>query len=418
MGLKIGLVTGEYPPMEGGVGAFTQEIAKALAALGHEIHIITSNKARPSKERTRPQNGSFSETYKWLDNLNEPYDLGYAKLHPRGRRWRWSEVTLIADIVQRYELDVVNVQYQAAAYNMRSAAINLLPWRLQGLVHSVITYHDLRVPYLFPKAGRFREKSVYFMGQQADGVIVTNQSDYEVLTQQIDTPIRAIPIGSNISTYVPNQVELDEVRESLRLKKDDYLLGYFGFLNESKGADTLIKSLAELDKRHHLVFIGGRTGASDHRNNKLFFDNLDHLIRAFGLEERVHWTGFVSDVRVSSHLHAADLVVMPYKDGVSLRRGTLMAALAHGRPVISTEPAQPIPELTHGENIWLVPPDDPKQLTRQVKKLLKDQSLREQLGHGACEVAQQFTWDKIAEQTAAFFEELVSKRAEKTNGRS
>ena len=29
--MKIGLVSGEYPPMQGGVGAFTQELARALA---------------------------------------------------------------------------------------------------------------------------------------------------------------------------------------------------------------------------------------------------------------------------------------------------------------------------------------------------------------------------------------------------
>jgi hypothetical protein len=31
--MKIGLITGEYPPMQGGVGAFTQELARAMAAL-------------------------------------------------------------------------------------------------------------------------------------------------------------------------------------------------------------------------------------------------------------------------------------------------------------------------------------------------------------------------------------------------
>ncbi|MEZ4516231.1 MAG: glycogen/starch synthase [Chloroflexota bacterium] len=34
------MVTGEYPPMEGGVGAFTEQLAQALAALGHEVHVI------------------------------------------------------------------------------------------------------------------------------------------------------------------------------------------------------------------------------------------------------------------------------------------------------------------------------------------------------------------------------------------
>jgi len=42
--MKIGLVTAEYAPMQGGVGDFTREVGHALAALGHEVHVITNLK--------------------------------------------------------------------------------------------------------------------------------------------------------------------------------------------------------------------------------------------------------------------------------------------------------------------------------------------------------------------------------------
>ena len=142
--MRIGFVTGEFPPMEGGVGAFTQELAKALASAGHEIHIITDRQARPATDQRR------------VRDLLGPVSLDFAQLHPIIRSWGWSSMATIVDIVLRYELDVVNIQYQAAAYNMRSPAINLLPWRLKGVAKTVVTFHDLRVPYLFPKACRLR----------------------------------------------------------------------------------------------------------------------------------------------------------------------------------------------------------------------------------------------------------------------
>lgn len=405
--MKIGLVTGEYPPMQGGVGAFTQELAKALAAQGHVVHIITARRARPPVART--PTADFSELLQKLGDQAEPLDIGYAQLHTRGRAWRWGDVNMVADIALRYGLDVVNIQYQPAAYNMRSAAVNWLPWRLRGLARTVVTFHDLRTPYLFPKAGRWREWVVRRMAHHADGLIVTNQADEAALTAAaIPTPLCQIPIGSNINAYQPHEIELQDVRESLGLKPNDVLLAYFGFVNESKGADTLITALAELDKRFHVVFVGGRTGSSDTDNNALFLAHLQRLIDAFKLEKRVHWTGFLSDVRVSAHLCAADLVVMPYKDGVSLRRGTLMAALAHGRPLLSTLPTHPVPELRHGENAWLIPPANPTELTAAIRLLAADASLRGRLGHAAQQVAQGFTWDKIATQTADFCQKLLA----------
>lgn len=392
---RIGLITGEFPPMEGGVGAFTRELAHALALQGYEIHVLTNRAARPATAVPR------------LRNLATPIDLEFAHLYPFVHKWRWPALATVADWVMRYDLELVNVQYQAAAYHMRSPAINFLPWRLHDLTKAVVTFHDLRVPYLFPKAGRLRQTAVRFMARQAHGVIVTNQADYQALTAQVATPTRQIPIGSNVATHTPNQTEIAAVRQKLGLQPGDCLLSYFGFLNESKGADTLVTALAQLDDRCHLVFIGGQTGSSD-STNQAFLARLQGQIADLGLAERVHWTGFLPDREVSAHLHAADLMVMPYRDGVSLRRGTLMAVLAHGRPLVTTLPAAPAPELRHGENVWLVPPADPASLAAALRALLADAALRHSLGTGAVQVADLFTWDKIAAQTAVFFQELLA----------
>jgi glycosyltransferase involved in cell wall biosynthesis len=400
--MRIGFVTGEYPPMEGGVGAFTQELARALAASGHTIHIITDRQARPPTAERR------------VRDLLQPVDLEFAQLHPKIKNWRWSSLADIANVVLRYELEVVNIQYQAAAYNMRSAAINFLPWRLKGVCRNVVTFHDLRVPYLFPKAGRLRKTAVTFMARQAHGTIVTNAADYQQLTARSQQPIRQIPIGSNITTYTPPPDEISALRQELGLKPGDKLLGYFGFLNESKGADTLLRALAQLDTAVHLVFIGGQTGSSDSDNNQVFLASLRQLVTDLGLAERVHWTGFVADRQVSAFLQAADVMIMPYRDGVSLRRGTLMAALAHGRALITTTPTAPTPELIHGRNVWLIPPDTPDALAEAVKTVLGDAALRQTLENGAAQVAQSFTWEKIAAETAVFFQQLLTNNQQPT----
>jgi glycosyltransferase involved in cell wall biosynthesis len=393
--MRIGLVTGEYPPMEGGVGAFTEQLARTLADQGHDIDIITSKKARPADIPRR------------ASALLEPIELDFARLHPRAGRWRWPTLSTIADIAIRHDLEIINLQYQAAAFNMHSPAIHFLPWRLKSVVPTVVTFHDLRVPYLFPKAGRLREVAIRGLARRAAGNIATNTADMRTLHSWTARPARQIPIGSNIDVYKPNHIEIAEVREKLGLGNNDTLLGYFGFLNETKGADTLIQALAELDQQYHLVFIGGQTGSSDPGNNQEFLSLLQDQIEQLNLSERVHWTGFLSSVRVSAHLAAADIMVMPYRDGVSLRRGTLMAVLAHGRPLITTFPAEATTEFTQGKNMMFVSPDNPSELTHAIAQLAGDDSLRERLGQEARELGLQFDWTTIAAKTAEFYAELI-----------
>jgi len=84
-----------------------------------------------------------------------------------------------------------------------------------------------------------------------------------------------------------------------------------------------------------------------------------------------------------------------------------MAALAHGLPIVSTRPRVDVPELRQGENILLVPPDAPVALAEAIARLAGDPKLRRRLGEGAVRLAQDFTWEKIAEKTKALYEDIL-----------
>jgi glycosyltransferase involved in cell wall biosynthesis len=85
-----------------------------------------------------------------------------------------------------------------------------------------------------------------------------------------------------------------------------------------------------------------------------------------------------------------------------------MAILANGRPLITTEPSSPIPELIHGENVWLTPIDDTVALKEAISQLAADPDLRIRLGRGAALLSKSFSWDRIAQQTSAFFEAITN----------
>jgi len=389
--MRIGLITGEYPPDRGGVGDFTHELGRAMAELGHQAHVITSK----------------LQTCK-LANLQTCKGV---TVHRVVHGWGWGCWREVLQVAREERLDVLNIQYQAAAYRMHPA-INLLPWWLsqRGEPPVVVTFHDLRVPYLFPKAGPLRWQAVLALVRWADGVIVTNREDeLQIADCRLQTPVRRIPIGSNIAPQLPAGYDRDTWRARWGLGPDDLLLGYFGFLNERKGGEDLIETLAALVAQGlsaHLLLIGGRAGSSD-PTNVAYAERVDHLIAKHSLAERVHRTGFVPLEDVSASLAAVDVCVLPYQDGVSLRHGSLHACLAHGRAVVTTRPAVPLPEARDGENMVLAEPRNPEELAEAVARVAANPALRARLEAGAAALAAEFTWEQIAAQTLQFFTVLT-----------
>ncbi|CAG0947956.1 partial Putative glycosyltransferase EpsD, partial [Anaerolineae bacterium] len=332
-------------------------------------------------------------------------------------KWNWSCLPVIAGAIRKFAPDVVHIQYQTGAFAMHPA-IDFAP-RLFPLFPSVpsptrfvTTFHDLRVPYLFPKAGRVRDWVTRELARSSDAVIATNDEDYLKLETWNLKLLALIPIGSNVPTTKPPNYQRTTWRAQLGIAPDETLLCYFGFLNQSKGGETLIRALA-LIPRAKLLMLGGQVGASD-PTNFAYLAKVKTLIAELGLTERVLWTDYVPSEIVTANFFAADICAMPYLEGASYRHGTLMAALAHGCAIITTQvPSQKskvkseLPILQDGENCLLVPPDDPRALAGAIQRAMASPALRAKISAGARELAQHFTWDKIAQQHLDLYETLL-----------
>jgi len=383
-------VTGEYPPMPGGVGAYTQELSRALAALDVRVSILTSQ-AAADPDAARP--GAL------------------VRVLPVVRRWDWAFWRTASNLAAEVRADWVHVQYQTAAFGMHPA-VNFAPGRWRAGEQRVAwTYHDLRVPYLFPKAGkRLRTWVTERPAHTADLVIVTNEDDRQQLVdEQVDAV--NIPIGSNIQGRVLSPTEWSSRRRSYGYRDDDLVLAYFGFLNRSKGGLTLVRTLHRLAQSHsnvYLLMIGEQVGASD-VTNFAYLQEVQALIRKLGLERRVQWTGNQPDNEVAADLNACDVLLMPYADGASLRRGTLMAGLANGCAIVTTTPATPLPELVDGRDVLYVPPENDHALAAAVERVAGDPGLAAQLRQNARVSSAQFGWDAIARAHVALYTKMQER---------
>lgn len=387
---RVLLVTGEYPPATGGVGDYTALLATALRAAGVATSVVTS------------QPGAVPAA---LDGTADAVPV-----HRLTTGWGFDAWRVLDQLLARERPDLLHLQYQAGAFGGRGA-IPLLPWRLGRRASAppvVVTFHDLHTPYLFPKAGRLRPLALRLLARASAATIATNGADFAILQRWLPADrLELIPIGSSLPLACSRADE--------RATGDVVLLAYFGLASASKGLDTLLDALARLEHetpgRYQLLLIGGDASPTD----PAYFGDATTLtaaLQARGLVDRVQVTGALPAREAAALLRAADLAVLPYRDGASWRRASLLAALAQGCPLVTTTPRPGydaggrLPALVDGEHVLLVPPGDPVALAAAIARGANDAALRARLATGARALARSFDWSTIAARHVALYQRL------------
>lgn len=379
MSNRVLFITGEYPPMHGGIGDYTEQLANALEPCGWESLVVTSSRAVA------------------VEQSGDGHDK---RIVATVDRWDGRVLESVRDAIERTDPDVIHIQYQTGAFQMRPS-INFLPLRM-GLrkrpLPIVTTYHDLLRPYLFPKAGRLRRWVNRALAFGSDAIILTNERDYRQVRSYRWFKDRAwrIPLGSNITRA--DYVDRDAVLQRHGLDVSGFVIGFFGFLTADKGIDDLLDALERPDMEGvELLVISGDLATTD-TTNRRYHDRI--LKRLENSSIPVNVTGYLPQNDVAQALRAVDLIAMPFRSGASLRSGTLLAALQSGTPVVTTDPrpGDTLAPFSPGESIWLVPVSETDFLHEAIHLLRSEPSLRQRLSAAALEASKQFAWPAIADR--------------------
>ena len=447
------LITGEFPPARGGVGDYTCKLSQALR--------VQHVNARVLSQRLQTVDDGPSADYR-LPTTNYQHHVSritYHGLPATVHRPPSINPRSTLRALKATRANIAHIQYQTGAYGMRPT-INFLPLLLRLLWPrpTVVTFHDLLVPYLFPKAGPVREWANRLLARTASAAVATNPTDAARLRSWGVRHLELIPIGSNIRNDPPPDFNRQQWRSQRGISDDTTLLAYFGFLNSTKGLDSLLRALATLQARapgrYRLMMVGGGLGASD-PTNRATAQSLDALANDLGIAGTLLWTGYLEPRQVSAALLSADMAVLPFADGASFRRGSLLAVLEHALPLITTQGpgirdqgsgirdqgsdgskqyavrsmqyavssmdqseirnpgalwATEIPRLVDGSNALLVPPADDDALVAAIERLGADHALRQHLARGASDLARYFSWEYIAEKHRVLYNYLISDR--------
>jgi glycosyltransferase involved in cell wall biosynthesis len=266
-------------------------------------------------------------------------------------------------------------------------------WRLFGKKF-VFDQHDIS-PDMY--MSRFREPGnriihkflLFFEGlscRWANHTIATNESYKRLQVERWGIPASRVTVVRN----GPEAWHLQDFEPEKSIRgSEPFVIGYVGVMGHQDGVDYLLRSLAILQNELHRsdwrCVLMGRGPA---------MDDLQRLTTELGIEQHLHFLGWVDYEKVPSYIAATDICVVPdpsngYNDRSTIVK--LMEYMAQGRPVAAFD----LPEhrVTAGDTALYAAPNDERDLARQILRLMDDASLRLQLGEAAYRrVRDQFTW--------------------------
>lgn len=337
------IVTGEYPPQPGGVSDYSRLVAHALADAGDRVTVWA------------PPCGKPDESYPGVAVRRLPDRFGRRSL-------RLLDRALDALPSPRRLL----VQYVPHAFGWKGANVPFCFWLRSRRRDSVwIMFHEVAYPHgaAYSAAENVLSLVTRWMaaiaGRHAERIFVSIPGWRPVLESAVGkaVPLEWLPIPSSVRGAGDGE---GVAMVQSRMAQGHPLVGHlgtYGRLIRPMLRSALPELMAATDCRVLLLGRGGET----------FRDELNEAHPE--LAGRVDAPGELAADDLSRHVSACDLMLQPYPDGVSSRRTSVMVALSHGRPVVTTSGDLTEPLWFDGA-VVLAPADRPDELAAATVSLL------------------------------------------------
>lgn len=269
------------------------------------------------------------------------------------------------------------------------------------LISTVMDVIPLSHPEFIRAQSRFIKPWLWKkLTQQSDHIITISEFSKLEIASQLDFPsekITSIPLA--VDTRYFEIISEDDIQETVnKFSIDRPFLLFIGSIQPRKNLLRILQAHASLpnnlSKEFPLVIAG-----------KLAWDDGETLteIQKGVSEKRCIWLNYVSDFEKRCLLQATEGVVF-----ASLYEGfglPILEAFASHAPVITSD-CTSMPEVA-GDSAILVNPKDPEAIRSGLFSLLTDESHKQTLKRSGLERAKQFTWKKVASDTAKVYRSFL-----------
>jgi glycosyltransferase involved in cell wall biosynthesis len=343
------LLAGEFPPKPGGVADYTQSLAIHLATVGATVHVIAPGSESHAPDSSRPYELHAIPSRFGIGSLGGVSAILRSIPGPR--------VLILQYVSQSFGYKAVNLPFAWWVYRQR----NRLPiWTM---------FHELEIPYEAGQSAKLRAAA--FLTHRMAALIIRASQRLMVSTELWTPPLLAhdpkrktewFPVPSNVATTADPQA-VAALRHAFGWSVADRVVGHFGTYGPHI-APLLEKTLSAIHAAapEGKILLMGRGAEDFARGFVKTQPEMEQLISA---------RGDVSAAEVATHLLACDVLVQPYAEGATTRRGSLMAGMGVGRAIVTTSGRNLEPTFKTTDALKIVPAE-PAALGAAVAELLNN----------------------------------------------
>lgn len=401
--LRICLLSSHYPPNgTEGIARLTHNLARGLAELGHETHIIT----RGQSNHVTCYDGAYVHQIRpEVTRYKEYLELGYENLAG--------------------QLNYGHAVYeylQSLLINHRIQIVDSPLWLMEGLVSSLtldvpmITRLVTSMKILIELEGYGNNPEERLIGdlekellKHSSGIVPISQSIKQTCEKvyHLDFSAQSHRVIHAGIKPAPD----DEIYWPQKQAKNNPIILFVGRLEKRKGILDLFEAIPQVLKEYPKAefWLAGSDNsqydglaATYHQTYPEYFQS------KYGhLANQVKFLGYVPDEKLDSLYQVCDLFVAPsLYESFGL---IFLEAMNQARPVIGCEVGGPAEIVANGETGLLVPPQKPPALTEAILTLLNDPAKRAAMGAAGRErLLNHFTYHKMAEGFAEFYSDVLA----------
>lgn len=389
-GKRIMMLSWEFPPKTiGGLARHVDDLSKALADLGEEVHVLTSDvPGCPPYEvvngvhvhRIKTYNTPDLDFFDWIIQLNMNMSEYGIKLY---------------DMLGSF--DIIHAHDWLVAY----AAKALKDQTKVPLVATIHATEHGRNQGLHNDTNRYIHSVEWWLTYEAWRVICCSDYMAREIKEIFDLPtdkLEIIPNGVN-----PENLDVEEASGEFRSKyalPHEKIVFFVGRLVREKGIQVLLQGAPQILSAYHDVkFVIAGKGPME--------ANLKQLAKELGIEHKVCFTGFITDEDRNKLLKIADIAIFPslYEPfGI-----VALEAMAAKVPVIVSDTGGLAEIIEHGVDGMKIYPDDVNSLTYNLLEVLRNNEFADNLKEKAWDkINSSYLWPSIAKQTHQVYEKVLN----------